>query len=100
MLKEKFKAITIEKDAAINVVYYTSRAIKLKNDNFINLISDDEKKTQKVSIAKYHNIKSVIFRAKIIFNINEVIKLIINSFNASNDNLYVTYKIITKILMN
>ncbi len=100
MLKEKFKVTTTEKDAATNVVYYTSRAMKLKNNNFINLISDDEKKTQKVNIAKYHNIKFVIFRVKIIFNINEVIKSVINSFNALNNNLYVTYKIITKILMN
>ncbi len=100
MLKEKFKAITTEKDAATNVVYYTSRAMKLKNNNFINLISDDEKKTQKVNIIKYYNIKPVIFRVKIIFNINKVIKLVIDSFNASNNNLYVTYKIITKILMN
>ncbi len=100
MLKEKFKAITTEKDAATNVVYHISRAMKLKNKNFINFISDDEKKTQKVSIAKYYNIKFIIFRAKIIFNINEVIKLIINSFNASNNDLYVIYKIITKILMN
>ncbi len=61
MLKEKFKAITTEKDAAINVVYYISRAMKLKNNNFINLISDDEKKTQKVSIIKYYNIKFVTF---------------------------------------
>ncbi len=45
MLKEKFKAIMTEKDAATDVVYHTSRAMKLKNDNFINLISDDEKKT-------------------------------------------------------
>ncbi len=74
--------------------------MKLKNNNFINFISDDEKKTQKVNIAKYYNIKSVIFRVKIIFNINEIIKLIINSFNASNNDLYVTYKIITKILIN
>ncbi len=100
MFKEKFKAITTEKDAAINVVYHISRAIKLKNNNFINLILNDEKKTQKVNIAKYHNIKSVIFRIKIIFNINEIIKSVINSFNASNNDLYVTYKIITKILMN
>ncbi len=100
MLKERFKATTTEKDAATNVMYYTSRAIKLKNNNFINFISDDEKKTQKVNIVKYYNIKSVIFRVKIIFNINEVIKLIINSFNALNNDLYVTYKIITKILMN
>ncbi len=100
MLKEKFKVITTEKDAAANVVYYTSRAMKLKNNNFINLISDDEKKTQKVNIAEYYNIKSVIFRVKIIFNINKVIKSVINSFNASNNDLYVTYKIITKILKN
>ena len=74
--------------------------MKLKNNNFINLILNDKKKTQKVSIAKYYNIKHVIFRVKIIFNINEVIKLIINSFNALNNNLYVIYKIITKILIN
>ncbi len=73
--------------------------MKLKNENFINLISDDEKKTQKVNIAEYYSIKPVIFRAKIIFNINEIIKLIINSFDASNNDLYVTYKIMTKILM-
>ncbi len=100
MLKEKFKAITIKKDAAINVVYYTSRAMKLKNDNFINLISDDKKKTQKVNITEYYNIKSVIFRVKIIFNINKIIKSVITSFNASNNDLYVIYKIITKIFMN
>ncbi len=61
MLKEKFKVTTTEKDAATDVVYYISRAIKLKNKNFINFISDDEKKTQKINIAEYHNIKSVIF---------------------------------------
>ncbi len=61
MLKEKFKAITTEKDAATNVVYHTSRAMKLKNNNFINLISDDEKKTQKVNIAEYYSIKFIIF---------------------------------------
>ncbi len=74
--------------------------MKFKNNNFINFISDDKKKTQKVNIVKYYNIKSVIFRVKIIFNINEIIKLIINSFNALNNNVYVTYKIVTKILMN
>ncbi len=61
ILKEKFKAITIKKDAAINIMYYTSRAMKLKNNNLINFISDDKKKTQKVNIIKYYNIKSVIF---------------------------------------
>ncbi len=100
MLKEKFKAITTEKDAAINVVYYTSRAMKLKNNNFINFILNDKKKTQKVNIAKYYSIKPVIFRVKIIFNINKVIKLIINSFNSLNNDLYVIYKIVTKILTN
>ncbi len=74
--------------------------MKLKNNNFINLNLNDKKKTQKVNIAEYHNIKSVIFRAKIIFNIKSVIKSVINSFNASNNNLYVTYKIMIKILMN
>ncbi len=81
-------------------MYYTSRAIKLKNNNFINLNLNDEKKTQKVNIVKYYNIKSVIFRVKIIFNINEIIKLVITLFNALNNNLYVTYRIITKILIN
>ncbi len=100
MFKEKFKAITTEKDAATNVMYYTSRAMKLKNNNFINFISDNKKKTQKVNIAKYYNIKFIIFRVKIIFNINKVIKLIINSFNTLNNNLYVIYKIITEILVN
>ncbi len=74
--------------------------MKLKNDNFINFILNDKKKTQKISIAKYYSIKPVIFRVKIIFNINEVIKLVINSFNASNNDLYVIYKIITKIFIN
>ncbi len=100
MLKEKFKVTTTEKDAATNVVYYISRAMKLKNNNFINLILNDEKKTQKVNITKYYNIKLVIFRVKIIFNIDKIIKLVINSFNASNNDLYVIYKIVTKILMN
>ncbi len=100
MLKEKFKVTTTEKDAAINVVYYIPRAMKLKNNNFINLISEDEKKTQKINIVKYYNIKFVIFRVKIIFNINKIIKSVIDSFNALNNDLYVTYKIITKILMN
>ncbi len=45
MLKEKFKAITTEKDVTTNVVYYISRAIKFKNNNFINLILNDKKKT-------------------------------------------------------
>ncbi len=61
MLKEKFKAITTEKDVATNVMYYTSRAMKLKNNNFIHFILNDKKKTQKISIAKYYSIKPVIF---------------------------------------
>ncbi len=100
MLKEKFKAITTEKDAAADVVYYTSRAMKLKKNNLINFILNDKKKTQKVNIIKYYNIKFIIFRVKIIFNINEIIKSVINSFNTLNNDLYVIYKIITKILMN
>ncbi len=47
MLKEKFKAITTEKDAAINVVYYISRAMKFKNNNFINLILNNKKRRRK-----------------------------------------------------
>ncbi len=61
MLKKKFKAITTEKDTATNVMYYTSRAIKFENNIFINLISDNKKKTQKINIVKYYSIKSVIF---------------------------------------
>ncbi len=61
MLKEKFKAITIKKDVTTNIVYYISRAMKLKNNNFINLILNDEKKTQKVNITEYYNIKFIIF---------------------------------------
>ncbi len=100
MFKKKFKAITIEKDVTTNVMYYISRAMKFKNNNFINFILNDKKKTQKINIAKYYSMKSVIFRVKIIFNINKVIKLIINSFNALNNDVYVIYKIIIKILMN
>ncbi len=47
MLKEKFKAITIKKDVATNVMYYISRAIKFKNNNFINLILNDKKRRRK-----------------------------------------------------
>jgi hypothetical protein len=46
MLKEKFKATTTDKDAAVDVMYHTSQTIKLENDNFTFLISDDKKKTQ------------------------------------------------------
>jgi hypothetical protein len=61
MLKEKFKATMIDKDAATDVMYHTSRAMKLENDNFTLLISDDEKKTQKADLIEHQNIKSVIF---------------------------------------
>ncbi len=45
MLKEKFKAITTEKNITTNVMYYISRVMKLKNNNFNNLILNDKKKT-------------------------------------------------------
>jgi len=43
MFKEKFKATLINKDAMIDVMYHTFQAMKLKNDNFIILILNDEK---------------------------------------------------------
>jgi hypothetical protein len=61
MLKEKFKATTIDKNATIDIMYHTSQAMKLENDNFTLLISDDEKKMQKANLAEHQNIKSVIF---------------------------------------
>jgi hypothetical protein len=61
MLKEKFKATTTDKDAATDIMYHTFQAMKLENDNFILLISDDEKKMQKTDLAKHQSIKSIIF---------------------------------------
>jgi hypothetical protein len=100
ILKEKFKATTTDKDAVTDIMYHTSQAMKLENDNFILLISDDERKMQKADLVEHQNIKSVIFQVKIVFKINEVIELIIDSFNFLNENLYVICKIVTKILMN
>ena len=100
MLKEKSKATTTDKDAATDVMYHTSQVMKLENDNFTLLISDDEKKTQKADLAEHQSIKSVIFWVKIVFVINEVIESAIDSFNSLNESLYITCKIVTKILMN
>ncbi len=100
MFKEKFKATLINKDAATDVMYHTSQVMKLENDNCIILISDNEKMTQKADLAEHQSIRSVIFQVKIIFKINEVIKSIIDAFNSLNESLYVTCKIMTKILMN
>jgi hypothetical protein len=100
MLKEKFKATTTDKDAATDVMYYTSQAMKLENDNFTLFISDNERKMQKADLAEHQSIKSVIFQVKIIFKINEVIESAIDSFDFLNENLYITCKIVMKILMN
>jgi hypothetical protein len=53
MFKEKFKATMIDKDAATNVMYHTSQAIKLENDNFILFISNYETKMQKVDLIEH-----------------------------------------------
>ena len=100
MFKEKFKATSIDKDAATDAMYYTSQVMKLENDNFTILISDDEKMMQKADLAEYQSIRSVIFQAKIIFEIDEVVESAIDAFNSSNESLYVTCKIMMKILMN
>ncbi len=100
MFKEKFKATLIDKDAATNVMYHTSQAMKLENDNFTTLILNDEKMMQKADLTEHQSIKSVIFWAKIIFKINEVVESAIDAFNSLNKSLYVTCKIVTKILIN
>jgi len=74
--------------------------MKLENDNFITFILNDEKMMQKADLAEHQSIKSVIFQIKIIFKINEVVESAIDAFNSLNENLYVTCKIVTKILMN
>jgi len=61
MLKEKFKATMTDKDAVTDVMYHTSRAMKLENENFTLLISDDKKKMQKANLTEHQSIKSVIF---------------------------------------
>jgi len=74
--------------------------MKLENDNFTILISDDEKMMQKADLAEHQNIRFIIFQAKIIFEINEVVESAIDAFNSLNENLYITCKIVMKILMN
>jgi len=100
MFKEKFKATSTDKDAMTNVMYHTSQAMKLENDNFTTFILNDEKMMQKANLAEHQSIRSVIFQAKIIFEINKVVESAINAFNSLNENLYITCKIVTKILMN
>jgi hypothetical protein len=56
MFKEKFKATSIDKDAATNVMYHTFQVMKLENDNCTILISDDEKMTQKADLAEHQSI--------------------------------------------
>jgi len=53
MFKEKFKAASTNKDAATDIMYHTSQAMKLENDNFTILISNDEKMMQKADLAKH-----------------------------------------------
>ncbi len=81
-------------------MYHTSQAMKLENDNFTILILNDEKMMQKADLAEHQSIRSVIFRAKIFFEINKVVKLAIDAFNSLNESLYITCKIVMKILMN
>jgi hypothetical protein len=74
--------------------------MKLENDNFTIFILNDEKMMQKADLTEHQSIKSVIFQAKIIFEIDEVVESAIDTFNSSNESLYVTCKIVMKILMN
>ena len=53
MFKEKFKATLTDKDAVTDIIYHTSQAMKLENDNCTILISDDEKMTQKADLAEH-----------------------------------------------
>ncbi len=55
---------------------------------------------QKANLTEHQNIRFVIFWTKIIFKINEVVESVIDAFNSLNESLYVTCKIVTKILMN
>jgi hypothetical protein len=100
MLKKKFKVTMTDKNAVTDVMYHTSQVIKLENDNFTFLISNDERKTQKADLVKHQSIKFVIFQIKIVFEINEIVKSAIDSFNFLNENLYITCKIVMKILIN
>ena len=100
MFKEKFKATLTNKDAATNIMYHISQVMKLENNNCTILISNNEKMMQKADLAEHQSIRFIIFRVKIVFEINEVVKSAIDAFNSLNENLYVTCKIMTKILMN
>ena len=100
MFKEKFKVTSTNKDAVTDIMYHTSQAMKLENDNCTILISNNEKMMQKSDLTEHQSIRSVIFQVKIIFEINEVIKSASDAFNSLNKNLYITYKIVMKILMN
>ncbi len=100
MFKEKFKVTLIDKDAVTDVMYHTSQAMKLENDNFTIFILNNEKMMQKVDLAEHQSIRFVIFWTKIIFEINEVVESAINAINSLNENLYVTCKIVMKILIN
>jgi len=61
MFKEKFKATSTDKDAATDIMYYTSRTMKLENDNFTTFILNDEKMMQKADLAEHQSIRFVIF---------------------------------------
>ena len=74
--------------------------MKLENDNFTTFILNDEKMMQKADLAEHQSIRSVIFWAKIFFEIDKVVKLAIDAFNSLNESLYITCKIVMKILMN
>jgi len=53
MFKEKFKATLIDKDAVTDIMYHTSQAMKLENDNFTIFILNDEKIMQKANLAEH-----------------------------------------------
>ncbi len=53
MFKEKFKATLIDKDAVTDIMYHTSQAMKLENDNFTIFILNDEKMMQKANLAEH-----------------------------------------------
>jgi len=58
MFKKKFKATLINKDAATDIMYHTSQAIKLENNNFTIFISNDKKMMQKANLAEHQSIKA------------------------------------------
>ena len=53
MFKEKFKVTLIDKDAVTDIIYHTSQAMKLENDNFITFILNDEKMMQKADLTEH-----------------------------------------------